>query len=86
LTVLWPVVRKATVPCIEGRAAIQSRRLQSAGGARTRLVREWLRQNNLLRVCDHDYVPGSGGHSKHPELLQVRPSTAWRRQIARMAT
>lgn len=64
MTVLWPVIRKATVPCIKGRAAVQSRRLQSAGGGRTRLAREWLRQNHLLRVCDHDYVPGAGGHSK----------------------
>lgn len=58
MTVLWPVVRKATVPCIKGRAAIQSRRLQSAGGARTRLVRRWLDENNLLRLRDNHYEPG----------------------------
>lgn len=58
VTVLWPVIRTATIPCMEGRAAVQSRRLQAAAGERTRLVREWLAENNLLRLRDNHYEPG----------------------------
>ena len=58
MKVLWPVVRNATAFCIKGQAFVQSRRMRSAGGNKTGEARNWMRQTNLLCICDHDYVPG----------------------------
>ena len=58
VNVLWDTVRKATVPCVAGRASIQAKMMQSAGGQKSGKARQWLGQNNLLCLRNRSYVPG----------------------------
>ena len=61
LKVLYPVIRKAIIPCEKGEAAIQSKIMRDAcgcNGHNYRRILRWLSDYHILKVCDDSYQVG----------------------------
>lgn len=69
IEILYPAVRKAIVPCINGKVSLRAKTMWNAcNGWKYRDALEWLDENNIMRLRNSSYVPG-----KRSRLYFVNP-------------